>query len=133
MVPDPESNVHDVCRVSPCWPPDRLALPGFTVSGAPLVEDLELPVLDHGVLVLLAKELLLDQGVDVGRIGGGELPLKQLHRPDVLPAAEDQFLFFLALHGLVRHAGSATVMTTVITATATSSAAIAYPSARFLV
>ena len=64
----------------------------------PLVKDLELPALGHRVGVFLPEELLLDEHVDAGRVGGGELPLVELDGPRVLPAAEDEFLFLLALH-----------------------------------
>jgi hypothetical protein len=59
---------------------------------------LKFAILGHRILVLLPKELLLHQHVDVRRTGAwAHLPLEQSNRPNVLLAAEHQLRFLLAL------------------------------------
>ncbi len=60
----------------------------------------EFPILRERILVLLSKELLCHQDVDVRRPAASELAAPELDRARILARAPDELRFFLAL-GLV--------------------------------
>src|SRR5262249_55613301 len=57
-------------------------------------------VVGDRILVLLPKEPLINEHVDVGRIRVGELSLEQSDRVHVLFAAKDELLLLFARRGL---------------------------------
>jgi hypothetical protein len=79
----------------------------FSEFGTGWPEELEVSACDR-VLVLLPKESLIDQNVDIRRQRIGEPTLEQGDGPRVLFASKDQFGFALATSdGLVdRHRGA---------------------------
>ena len=103
-----------------------VVMPGCVCSSSG-EEQPEVAVRDR-VLVLLAQELLAQQDIDVGRERVGVLALVQRDRARVLPGAEDELGFLLALDRLLPDRHRPSSRRSPMMAMPASSTAMAYPA-----
>ena len=65
-----------------------------------MIQDLELAILRHRVLVLATEKLLVEEHVDAGREGAGKPSLIETYGPSILLTPKDELDLLFALPGL---------------------------------